>query len=67
MNTRTMQEVDGEIKHHCKNPIKIDKLVEKVLEEYDVGRQEAKDRVMALIQQGTLFEPEPGKVKMLKS
>lgn len=67
MDTRTRQRVDEEVKKHAKNPIKKKNLEEKLMEEYGITRDDAEDRVLAMIQQGTLFEPEPGKVKMLRA
>jgi len=67
MQARVRQKVDDKIKNEAKNPISEDKLIEKVTEEYGIRRDKAEERIMALIQQGTLFEPEPGKIKMLRT
>ena len=67
MDTRTRQKVDEGVKKHAKNPIEKSTLEEKLMDEYGITRDYAEDRFLAMIQQGTLFEPEPGKVKMLRT
>lgn len=67
MDTRTRQKVDEKVKEHAKTVIGKKKLEERLMEDYGITRDEAEDRVLAMIRQGTLFEPEPGKVKMLRS
>ena len=67
MQARVRQKVDDRIKNKSKNPISEDKLIEKVAEEYGIRRDKAEERINALINQGTLFEPEPGKIKMLRT
>jgi hypothetical protein len=67
MDSRTRQRVDESVKEHAKTEISRDKLVDKLMDNHGVSRDDAESRVMALIRQGTLFEPEPGKVRMLRA
>lgn len=61
------RKVDSKIKELSESEIEIEELERKLVDRFDIELEDAEDRVFALIQDGTLFEPFPGNVKKLRS
>lgn len=67
MNGRLEQKVDRYISKTSKQEIGFDTLVDNLVDEFGISRDAAERKVQENIRNGILFEPEPGKVRKLRS